>query len=93
MKADVIAQELPKALIKWYQFRKNSTVLYVTTNKGDKKDRDIALVKVLKENEMRVTCRTVEELFLISPDSTQRYDYVVLSSAAEYCECPDKLLE
>jgi len=93
MKADVIAQELPKALIKWYQFRKNSTVLYVTTNKGDKKDRDIALVKVLQENEMRVTCRTVEELFLISPDSTQRYDYIVFSSAAEYCECPEKLLE
>ena len=93
MKADVITQELPKGLIKWYQFRKNSTALYVATNKGDKNNRDNALVKVLQENEMRVTCRTVEELFLVSLDSTQRYDYVILSSAVERCECPETLLE
>lgn len=87
MTVDQLIQEMPKGLIKWYEFEKGSRVLYVTAGQL----MDVAIQQALSECNLNIECCTVEELENITPGND--YDYAVIMSALERTGSIDKATE
>lgn len=80
MTAEQLIREMPKGLIKWYEFKNGSRMLYITADQM----MDTALQQALSEYNLNVDCCTVEELEDIIPGAN--YDYAVIMSALERTE-------
>lgn len=77
MTVDQLIQEMPKGLIKWYELKKGSRVLYVTAGQI----MDEAMQQALSEYNLHVDCCTVEEFENITLGNA--YDYAIIMSALE----------
>ena len=77
----MIAQELicemPKGLIKWYDFKSECKALYVTAGTGF----DNVIAEALSECVVKTEYCTTEDLFKKSAD--EKYDYALITSAVE----------
>lgn len=76
MIATDIVKELPKGLIKWYGFEKNSKALYIARHT----ELDYSLAETLKECGLKVKCFSSEEIF---EQKLEKYRYIVVSSVTE----------
>ncbi len=67
-----IIREIPKGLLKWYDFRDGGKVLYI----GNRED---GLAEMLGEASLKVTCMTAQETVESEyiGDSLGKYDYIV----------------
>ena len=77
MTIEQLIQEMPKGLIKWYNFKKGCNVLYITANQTI----DMVMVQALLECGVCVKSCAVEELDDLS--HTGEFDYAVILSAIE----------
>ncbi len=77
MTAEQLIQEMPTGLIKWYDFEKESSVLYVTAGQTE----DAAMLRALSEYDVHLDCCTPEELGGLVEG--QSYDYALIMSAVE----------
>lgn len=75
MKAEELIRELPKGLIRWYEFKKNVRALYITGHQG----LDESLAECLSECGLCVDCMEAEQLAFC----TGKYMYVILAAALE----------
>ena len=91
MQTEEFVRELPKGLLKWYEFQKGSSVLYVATE--TKKCEP--LVEALSESGLQVD--TVDILFLEQgvwkQGACRRYDYIVVIEILERCRKPEAVLQ
>lgn len=77
MTEEQLIQEMPKGLLKWYDFQEGSSVLYITAEQA----ADRVMLNALEECDVCVRCCTAEELDDLS--YTGKFDYAVILSAAE----------
>lgn len=80
-------RELPKGLIQWCEFHKNSRALYV----AKEQQSDDPLAEVLKEKGVAVTCATLQQL-LSFQHPMEQFDYIVLIGILEQEENPAQVL-
>ena len=88
MQTDKLIQELPKGLIKWYDFQKGNKALFVS---GGAKELEV-LQKALKESGLKVQCASPVQL-LSTECSQNEYDYILLAGVLERTEKPVELLQ
>lgn len=88
MQADKLIQELPKGLIKWYDFQEGNKALFVS---GGAKELEV-LQKALKESGLKVQCASPVQL-LSTECSQNEYDYILLAGVLERTEKPVELLQ
>lgn len=77
MTAEQLIQEMPKGLIKWYDFEKGSNALYITAGQ----EMDTTMIQALRECEVCVRYCTIEEVDSMS--HLDKYAYVIMLSAIE----------
>lgn len=77
MTAEKLVEEMPKGLIKWYNFKDGSRALYVTAGQPS----DGVMKQALSECGVHVDCYTSEELADL--EISLKYDYAVIMSAIE----------
>lgn len=77
MTAEQLIQEMPKGLIKWYDFKPGSNALCITADQ----EMDMAAIQALKECGVCVRYCTAEEIETMP--YTGHFDYVVILSAIE----------
>lgn len=82
MTAEELIAELPKGLLGWYPFRKDSKLLYVT-------DATDNLTDLFKERVAKVTCAVSSDL---NKYAAQTFDYVVAIGVLEQSLQPAKVL-
>ena len=87
-----IIHELPKGLIQWYEFHKNSKALYITSQQSPGKEVDAPFITVLRERGVHVTSMNLASMEEAFSDLIQQYDYIVLVSALEYSKYPQQIL-
>lgn len=87
MTAEQLIWEMPKGLIKWYDFKSGSNALCITANQ----EMDMAAIQALKECRVCVRHCTVQELAAIP--YTDKFDYVVILSAIERTGSISKAVE
>lgn len=85
MTEEELIRELPKGLLKWYDFKKGTRALYIT---GSRK-LDESLAEVLTECGLHVECADRESTSLCSG----KYFYIVMSTAVELSKSKDELGE
>lgn len=83
MTAEELIAELPKGLLGWYPFRKDSKLLYVT-------DASDNLTDLFKERVAEVTCAVSSDL---NKYAAQTFDYVVAIGVLEHTRQPAKVLQ
>ena len=88
MQTDKLIQELPKGLIKWYDFQKGNKALFIS---GGAKELEV-LQKALKESGLKVQCASPVQL-LSTECSQNEYDYILLAGVLERTEKPVELLQ
>ncbi len=92
MQTEEIIHELPKGLLKWYQFHNGSRALYVTAGT----DSDESLVEALTESGLRADVSdlwSLDKLVLNqAKESEAKYDYVVMAGALERSLNPENTL-
>lgn len=86
--AEKLIRELPKGLIEWYEFHKNSKALYVVKEQNS---RD-PLAEVLREKALAVTSMTLEQLQSPQSHPTEQFDYIILIGILEQEENPAQVL-
>lgn len=84
MNTDEIVRDLPKALINWYDFQKDSKVLFVS---GGKSECEV-LFEAIKEKGIDIARAEEENLYAISG----KFDYIVAAGIIERSEKPEKML-
>lgn len=77
MSAQELVCEMPKGLIKWYDFKKECKALYVTANT----EFDSVMAQALSECVTETEYCTTEDLFQKIVE--EKYDYVLITSAVE----------
>ena len=91
MHSEALIRELPKGLLKWYEFHKEEKALFVTnhSSNGD------VLAEALEECGLKVDVMTLKELKVNTTiDSADRvYSYIVITEALEYSGNPEKVLK
>ncbi len=93
MQKEELVRELPKGLLKWYEFQKGSSALYIT----DKTKKYEPLAEALLESGLRVD--TMEISFLEQAVQNQEkhacgtYDYIVAIGVLEHCRKPEVVLQ
>lgn len=87
--ADRLIQELPKGLIQWYEFHKNSKTLFISTEQ----ESNDSIAEVLQENGLIVTYMLLDEVCDIQNKVAEQFDYIVLAGVLEHSENPPKVLE
>lgn len=85
MTAQELIRELPKGLLKWYDFRKGARALYITGYKA----LDESLEEVLSECGLNVESIGIESVGLRSG----RYSYILISTAVEQSRTKGELAE
>lgn len=91
MHSEALIRELPKGLLKWYEFHKEEKALFVT---GHPSKEDV-LAEALEECGLKVDVMTLKELKVNTTiDSADRvYSYIVITEALEYSGNPEKVLK
>lgn len=90
MHSEALIRELPKGLLKWYEFHKEEKALFVI-NHPSKED---VLAEALEECGLQVDVMTLEALNGITNIETKKtYSYIVITDALEYCENPERVLK
>lgn len=84
MTSDKIVNDLPKALINWYDFRQDAKVLFVL---GGKPECEV-LYEALTERGMKTTRVAVSELYTLNA----AFDYIVAVGIIERSSFPEKML-
>ena len=91
MQSEALIRELPKGLLKWYEFHKGKKALFVAcgSSKGG------ALAEALEECGLMVDVMNWEELKVNNMvDAVDRvYSYIVITEALEYSENPERVLK
>lgn len=84
MSSDEISREFPKGLLNWYEFKRNSVALLISSRKDD------VLLELLEENCETVTIVDYRKEFcgIQSQNKENLYDYIVLSDVFERLERP-----
>ncbi len=85
-------QELPKALIQWYKFRKGAKALFVV---GGQECFEV-LPEAMAQWDVSVDCRRLSEFETIAgafADIRENYDYIVLAGALERSKSPAVFLK
>lgn len=84
MNEQQIIREMSKGILRWYEFRENSRILYVSTKKD-------SLLELLEESGHIVTNITMDEVQdeKFQNNNKLSYDYVVMISQLEICRTPD----
>ncbi len=85
-------QELPKALIQWYKFRKGAKALFVV---GGQECFEV-LPEAMAQWDVSVDCRRLSEFEIIAgafADIRENYDYIVLAGALERSKSPAVFLK
>lgn len=92
MQTENFVRELPKGLLKWYEFEKNSRVLYVISAI----EQNEPLAEALSECGLEVDCLTLSflEEALEKPEKSfgVAYDYIVMVGAIERSRYPQEVL-
>lgn len=86
MNTEQLIRELPKGLIKWYEFHKGSRALYVTAGLEEFEP----LADALKESGLQVEVCSLYDV--AETDGREAYDYIVLVGALERSNAPIELL-
>lgn len=92
MQTEELLQELPKGLLKWYDFQKGENALFVT---GGVKEFE-SLADMLRECCLHVNCVSVDELEVRRQTdiiNTDTYQYIVMVGVLEYCGDPESVLQ
>lgn len=84
MVSDEIIKDLPKALISWYDFQKDSKVLFIS---GGKPECEV-LFDAMKENGIETVKEDMGEL----PAINGKFDYIVAAGIIERSENPEEML-
>jgi len=79
MTADWLIKELPKGLIKWYDFIPGAAALYITSGS----ELDEALIEALRESNLKVDA--VQRFDVFKKESVGKYDYAFASDVLECC--------
>ena len=87
--ADRLIQELPKGLIQWYEFHKDSKALYIAI---DQESYD-PIAEALRDNGLIVTYMLLDEVDGIQIKVAAQFDYIVLNGVLEHSGNPEKVLE
>ena len=90
MQTENLIKELPIGLIAWYEFHKESKVLYVTDAREEKQNLDRSLVEYLRKRELSVEVMSIQQ---IDADDEEKYDYIILIDTLEWCKQPEQLLQ
>lgn len=77
MQSEELMRELPKGLIKWYDFEKAAKTLFITCGKAS----DKIMSEALSECGLSVTCLTEQEL--LGMDGMSKFTYIVMAGALE----------
>ena len=88
MQTEECIRELPKGLIQWYEFHKNSKALYITI---DQESFD-PIAEVLQDNGVIVTYMLLDEVCDIQNKAAEQFDYIVLNGVLEHSGNPEKVL-
>lgn len=90
MHSEALIRELPKGLLKWYEFHKEEKALFVTGHPS----KEEVLAEALEECGLKIDVITLENLNSITNAGTKKtYSYIVIIDALEYSECPEKVLK
>lgn len=93
MQTEELIQELPKGLIKWYEFHKGSRALCVTVGT----DIQNPLVEALTESTLEVEIADIRHLDeAVEKKATNfntSYDYIIMSKALERSQNPQAVLQ
>lgn len=92
MQTEELIRELPKGLIKWYEFHKGSSALYVAGNS----DSCEPLAEALEESGLKVDITDIRSLEEAVSKAEQKpdifYDYIVLAGVLERSRNPEAVL-
>lgn len=92
MQTEEIIHELPKGLLRWYEFHKDSRALYVSGGI----DADESLTESLAESGLKVDRTDILSLDKFALDQTESadasYDYIVMAGALERSPDPEAAL-
>lgn len=80
-----LVYELPKGLLKWYEFKENGHALFITADT----ELDAALAEALAEKGLKTECQRIANPINIE---TGKYDYIVLADAIQ-CGKENKIKE
>lgn len=76
--------EIPKGLLKWYDFKKNSKILYLT-------DRSDSLKSIFMDKDMKIICINSQKVSQTFADNKRHiFDYIVAIGVLERCPAPQK---
>lgn len=93
MQTEELIRELPKGLIKWYQFHKGSKALYISVDET----KDEPLAEVLIENELETEIISINQLESLVKENRyilqDVYEYIVISGALERSKEPESILQ
>lgn len=87
MNAQELIREMPKGLIKWYDFEKECKALYIAADT----EFDSIMAEALRECAVWTDYCTAEDLFQKPVD--KKYDYALITSAVEEAGSKTKVLE
>ncbi len=84
MTAEQLIEEMPKGLLKWQNWKKGGSALYITAGQA----ADEVMKQALAERGLHVDCRTAEDFVHMEGRAAQpcvirKYDYAVIFSAME----------
>lgn len=93
MQTEDLVKELPKGLLKWYQFQKGEKALFVT---GGSEEFD-GLQNILEESKLYMDCLSLDELdceklFEDEDGNTEIYRYIVAVGVLERSKNPVRVL-
>lgn len=89
MQSETLIRELPKGLLKWYEFHNGERALFVTSNASE----DEALAEALSECGLNVDVLSLQQIeadFLTGTNDT--YHYIVMAGALEWSNQPKTVL-
>lgn len=91
-RTEELLRELPKGLLKWYEFHKDGSALFVTDGTGKYE----ALAEVLTESRLKVDTLDIPALESMAQKQEQdvygAYDYIVAVGGMERCRRPEAVL-
>ena len=92
MKAEELIRELPKGLLAWYDFPKESSILYVSCGSA----ADDSLWEMLRERSILAENMDIHaletEADTMQQERAERYDYIIMAGALERSRDPEYIL-
>jgi len=99
MEANELIHELPKGLIKWYEFHRGSKALFITGGilKKEAAQQEIQeeiFAEALEETGLVVSCMDADQILVRENGllHEKEYDYILLVGVLECCKEPERLL-